>query len=486
MSALTEIIDQQAELHPNQIFISENSLQISFAELKDFCLNFGTWLAEQTKDSISKFAVKAGVNAAQALTILAIGYNDQQLYLLNPRSSAIDQEKILKRINPQVLVDLDYLNQSTQDCAKIQLAADLALKNSLKKSAAKKTTSNPSVQKDFDLAVLSSGSTGEPKIICHNWKAFITSAQSVNQHLQANPQSKFGLALPLCHVGGLAVIMRALCLGSTVSIFNKDTKSQLSLNEFCQLNKISHISLVPSQLDAVLESENAKEHLLTLQAALIGGSSITKKQITKYQNSGLPIFISYGMSEAAATIAIADLNSTSAVSSESPLVLGSVLKHLKVEASSNSEKPAEILLSGDSLFCGYQSDSGELITAELPFATKDLGLLIQGQLAVIGRADRMFISGGENIYPEEIERALEQHDAIERAFVVGVSSNRWGKRPVAFITSNSLKLDRAALRQQLAKNLAKYKVPAHIFYLKSESKAALVNGAGPLQKIKFT
>ena len=111
---------------------------------------------------------------------------------------------------------------------------------------------------------------------------------------------------------------------------------------------------------------------------------------------------------------------------------------------------------------GYIQDDGSLIPgvdASGWFHTKDSGTLQNGWLHITGRVDNMFISGGENIHPEEIERALMGLDGVHAAIVVAIPSTTWGQRPVAFVRSTH---SAAALKQGLRAVLAGFQVPDHI------------------------
>jgi O-succinylbenzoic acid--CoA ligase len=121
---------------------------------------------------------------------------------------------------------------------------------------------------------------------------------------------------------------------------------------------------------------------------------------------------------------------------------------------------------GKTLFAGYfDAEAGSVILpldAQGWFRTGDVGKWENGKLTILGRKDNMFISGGENIQPEEIELLLSAIPGVEQAVVVGVSSEEYGARPVAFVSSES-GFSEANMREILASRLPKYKIPERFF-----------------------
>ena len=135
------------------------------------------------------------------------------------------------------------------------------------------------------------------------------------------------------------------------------------------------------------------------------------------------------------------------------------LRELKID------ETGEIFLKGKTLFAGYLDPKEQKIIEQKDwFATKDLGRLdADGSLHVIGRKDRQFISGGENIQPEEIEAALLQLPGISRATVLPVDDPEFGQRPVAFLEEETPTHTLASIRTLLEKTLPSFKHPVQIF-----------------------
>ena len=190
----------------------------------------------------------------------------------------------------------------------------------------------------------------------------------------------------------------------------------------------------------------------------MGGGPLTENLIHKAIKAKIKIHTSYGLTEMASQVT----TTASRESISKLLTAGRVLPYRRLKV----EKTGEILVKGKTLFQGYWEKGRVRLPLENGwFRTGDLGQLDKnGYLTVQGRCDRMFISGGENIYPEEIEKILCSHPRIIGAVVVPVESFRFGYRPRAFIeTDRHVKLTRKDILEFLQRRLPKYKIPDTYF-----------------------
>ncbi len=249
--------------------------------------------------------------------------------------------------------------------------------------------------------IQTSGSTGKPKLAVHTFDNHHFNALGVVEALDVRPGDKWLLSLPLYHVGGLAILFRCLAADATL-VLNRT------------VDEVHFASMVPTQLI------RNKSNLSYLKALLLGGASIPPHLIQP------PVIPTYGCTEMASTIALGK----------------KVLKHSELKITDDGE----IWVNGPTLFSGYLDapHSGW-------FPTGDLGYWDNG-LVVTGRKDTMFISGGENIHPEEIEMHLMSLPGVENAVVVPVPHPEFGHRPIAFVKGQAAKED-------LMGKLPKFKIP---------------------------
>jgi len=286
----------------------------------------------------------------------------------------------------------------------------------------------------------SSGSSGYPKIIAHKFSAHKNSAAAVNQVVGLKAEDKWLLSLPLCHAGGLSIIWRCMDAGAKVVLRDKS----VSLADQILRDEITRVSLVSAQL---AELVNEARSLPSLKTIMVGGSSIPADLIAKAIELKLPVVKSYGMTEFASTVT---LQREPSVKEDS----GEALPGYQIALNPDGE----ICVKNYSLALGYISEAGlePLANAEGYFATGDMGVLFGDKLIVNGRKDRMFISGGENIYPEEIEGVMLELDEVETVCVVPVNNEKFGQRPFAFVKGP---FEAVSLREKLLQRLPKFKCP---------------------------
>lgn len=255
--------------------------------------------------------------------------------------------------------------------------------------------------------VFTSGSSGEPKAVPHTLGNHLASARAANQHAPLLPGDRWLCSLPFYHVGGLAILFRCLLAGASICF----PEPGESLSDSLQRFKPSHLSLVPTQLIRLLREKTPAG----LKRILLGGAPVPQSLIEEAAQQGLPVAASYGMTETASQIA--------ATAPGAPVTgAGTILPHAEVKISQNNE----ILIRGASVSKACTHADGWLHSG-------DTGRFENGILFVDGRLDRQFISGGENIQPEQIEQALMSLKGISQAVVTPVKDSEFGQRPKAFL-----------------------------------------------------
>ncbi|MCH8276362.1 MAG: o-succinylbenzoate--CoA ligase [Bacteroidetes bacterium] len=299
--------------------------------------------------------------------------------------------------------------------------------------------------------LFTSGSSGAPRAAVHSAANHFSSALGSSSALALAPGDAWLMALPLYHVGGLAIVFRCFTAGATLVL--RDEKA--SLGESLRRERVSHVSLVATQLGRLLaEKEPAPA---TLREVLVGGGIVPSGLIKRAIRSGYPIRTTYGSTETASQVATSQLWTDE----REAYPAGRSLPNFKIRIASDRE----IVVKGDPLFMGYLSPEGldRAIDDEGWYRTGDLGVLDSGELTVIGRKDAMFISGGENIQPEEIEREILNCEGVSSAIVVPVPDVEFGQRPVAFVDMREDDFD--SIRLVLERRLPHFKIPDAFFPL---------------------
>jgi O-succinylbenzoic acid--CoA ligase len=247
--------------------------------------------------------------------------------------------------------------------------------------------------------------------------------------------------MPLNHVSGFSIAIRCLLSGAAV-VFS-DSKNLL------EDERVTHLSLVSTQLQRLLDSGAP---LNRLRAVLVGGGPIPSSLVDRAIRAGVPLHLTYGMTEAASQICTTER----LLETPTPLHAGTPLPGREVRISQDGE----IQIRGAVLAKSSLRPEGrweDLADAEGWFSTGDLGAFTpEGNLVLQGRRDRLIISGGENIQPEPIEAALLEIPGIRRAVVVGKSHSEFGERPVAFLAGD---FETSEVRQSLARHLESFAIP---------------------------
>lgn len=316
-----------------------------------------------------------------------------------------------------------------------------------------------------------SATTGEAKGVMLTFGNHLYSALAVNLHLGANPDDAWLVVLPLYHVGGLAVLWRAALAGCPVILHER-----FDPDRFCaelRSGIVAFTSLVPTMMQRVLNVWQDSNPPSRLRAVLLGGGPIPQELVVRAARLGWPVAPTYGLTEATSQVTTLRPEEVS-VRQESA---GRPLFPLEVRAGRSSSRPAEIRVRGPTVMKGYYRRPTETRRALRGgwLHTGDMGYLDRdGYLHVLARRQDLIISGGENVYPAEVERVLRSHPAVQDAVVVGVAHPTWGQRPVAFVQlASGAELREEELRTFCRQRLAAFKVPDRIWAMVEFPRAGL-------------
>ncbi len=295
-----------------------------------------------------------------------------------------------------------------------------------------------------------SASTGDAKAAVHSMGNHWFSALGSNENIPFSPGDCWLLSLPLYHIGGYAMLYRSLVTGGSLAIGHLDDSIAVCLQKF----PVTHVSLVPTQLYRLLTDTKSTELWSRMKAVLLGGSPAPQSLIDDAIRHNVPLYLSYGSTEMCTQIATTREAITTMLQNS-----GQVLPYREIMVAEDGE----LLVKGSCLFKGYLKQGGVEPQTDNDgwFHTADIGRVSEdGAVTVLGRKDNMFISGGENIHPEEIEKALMMIDGVQMAIVVPVHDTEYGQRPGAYIqTFEENKPDDDAIVQAMNALVGKLKTP---------------------------
>ncbi len=343
---------------------------------------------------------------------------------------------------------------------------------------------DPGVDPDAPATLIfTSGTTGRPKAAMLSHGAHAASAAAWAAFLQPAPTDRWLSCLPFHHVAGLAMIDRVTRWGLPLVVH--DRFDAAAVGAALRTGRISHVSLVGSMLKGLLdalEGVGADGPLPpSVRAILLGGERTPAELIEAAIRAGLPVVPTYGLTETASGVVALHTNEASVHPTAAGRAMPGVALRIRVgEREAGQDEVGDIEIRGPMLCSGYVEQSATpspLTTAIQPdgwFRTGDLGSLdATDLLTVADRRDDLIVSGGENVYPAEVEAVLCQHPGIVDAAVIGRPDPRWGAVPVAVIVTVEAGPTDEALAAHCYARLARYKVPVAF-----ERVAALPRTAG--------
>lgn len=315
---------------------------------------------------------------------------------------------------------------------------------------------------DVSSIIYTSGTTGRPKGAMLTFGNFWWSAAGSVLNLGHHHDDRWLACLPLFHVGGLSILLRSVIYGITAVVHESFDAG--AVNRAIDEDGVTILSVVSTMLQRMLDERGSRPYPSSLRCVLIGGGPVPPSLLQAALQLGAPVVQTYGLTETASQTA-------TLAPDDAMRKLGSAGKplfpvELRIERDGlvvPHDEVGEIVVRGPTVTRGYYNrpDATNDVIRDGWLHTGDLGYLDEdGYLYVADRRDDLIVSGGENVYPAEVEAVLLQHPLIQEAGVVGIPHDVWGQTVVAAIVIPSdawvSSDDVAAFCRQ---RLASYKVP---------------------------
>jgi O-succinylbenzoic acid--CoA ligase len=308
------------------------------------------------------------------------------------------------------------------------------------------------------LILFTSGTTGSPKAAQLSVANLEASACASGENLGTHASQRWLGTLPLFHIGGLAMAVRCARYGATLVLhprFDPDA-AQRALKS----GGITHASFVPQTLEAVLDGAQGAFGPAE-PVVLLGGGPASPRLLARARAAGLSVLCTYGLTEASSQVCTERPGHAQGDSAGPPLPGVSV----RIVDGAGRDVPrgaeGEVWVQGPTVMMGYfpaeHAPDEALVDGWL--RTGDVGMWDdEGGLRLLTRRVDLILSGGENVYPAELEAVLAAHPSVQEAAVVGDQDARWGEVPVAFIVSNGTEA-LEGLQAFARERLAGFKVP---------------------------
>ncbi|MCW6036874.1 AMP-binding protein, partial [Spirulina subsalsa FACHB-351] len=298
------------------------------------------------------------------------------------------------------------------------------------------------------------GSSGKTRFAIHTWNTLTHAVEGFYQYFNQQPVCSLCL-LPLYHVSGLMQGLRAFLTQGKLVIYDySDLKKALTNNNhssplLSQNWQDFFISLVPTQLQFILDKN--PHWLQQFKTVLVGGAPTPNALLEQAYNHKINLALTYGMTETAAQIATLKphdfLNKI--------WCSGQTLSHAKITLKS-PQNPI-IQIESSALYWGYYPQGKEQVKL---FVTDDLGNIDPGgYLSILGRNSQKIITGGENVFPAEIEQVIFQTNCVEDVCVIGLPDAKWGQIVTAIYVPKSRDITPEIIQAKIDPLLSPFKHP---------------------------
>ena len=431
-----------AQQYPNRICINE----YTYNDIYGGVLHVASELLPLES---SRVAILSDNSVTMAIYVLAAMLAHKEVLLLNVHLKSNEIENQLKQLGvTTVLHSKERRNQLPSLLRAIEfeplesILSNLSLEDAFDWNFA-----------DADIAAImnTSATTGQFKSVPLRWGQIRAHVQASQEVLGKTEQDNWLMVLPLFHVSGLSILMRSLYNGTAITILPK--YDEATVLELIETEKINMMSLVPTILTQ-LEPKIAHH---TLRVILLGGEFIPMALIDACEKKALPIYKTYGMTETfsqSVTFSVLDYP----YKRDS---VGKPLPGMQVRIDNpDANGVGEIHLMGPMVMTGYidkEPIDGDLNTDDIGYVDED------GFVYILNRRKDLIISGGENIYPKELEDLVYTLPEVKECAVVPVSDTKWGQVPalfVAFHDGESMTADE--ILSFMTSSLAKYKIPKYV------------------------
>ncbi|MBA4537409.1 o-succinylbenzoate--CoA ligase [Bacillus aquiflavi] len=464
-------LTKRAHLTPDRIALKFKGEEYSFQcvydqslkiarQLKGLHLKEGDFVGVLLKNHADTVFILFGLQLLGVKTILLNNRltADELVYQLkDSKAKCLIYEQsfdfVVKNINKQILADLMTISKEALfglEEQEVNAKEEFCLEN-------------------VCTVMYTSGTTGRPKGVLQTYGNHWWSAIGSMLNLGLREGDCWLLSVPFFHISGFSILIRGVIYGITVVLH--ESFDEKAANDAIIHDRVTIMSVVSTMLVKMVDHLKDQSYPAYFRCMLLGGGPAPRTLLETCAKKQIPVFQTYGMTETASQIVtLAPEYSLSKLGSAGkPLFLA----QLKIKTVTGNEaapyETGEIVVKGPNVTKGYlnkMNETKEKIQAGWLY-TGDIGYLDhEGFLFVLDRRSDLIISGGENIYPAEIESVLLGHAKVDDAGVIGVDDVKWGQIPVGFVVLKSnANVNENDLLEYCQKKLAKYKVPKKIIFL---------------------
>ncbi len=323
--------------------------------------------------------------------------------------------------------------------------------------------------------IYSSGTTGRPKGVLHSHGGVTMQAIGNCVPVGLGPQSCNLTILPLFHISGLNVFAHAMFYagGTQITMERFDPVEVLNVLSDAELG-VTHFAGVPTMFELIAQVPGFGEaDLGSVEGAFVGGAPSTESLLSTYAAKGMPLIQGYGLTETGPTLTALDAKDAVAKigSAGKPIMHVDVRVTREDGSTAATNEVGEILARGPSVVTEYfhRAEAQDSGFVDGWLRTGDMGYFDDdGFLFISDREKDMFISGGENVYPSEVENCIARIDGVGQVSVIGVPDDKWGEVGAAYIVKRKhSELSAGEIIELLEGQVARYKIPKYVHFLEA-------------------
>ena len=448
------------QYYPNRICMNNYTYQDIYRAVVNVAMRLQT-LAD------TRIAIVSDNSVTMAVYLLAAMLVRKEVLLLNVHLTAGEIENQLCQLH--IITVLHSAKRRTQVPASV-IAIEFESVEAMLHDIAEDTFDWTFADNDIAAIMNTSATTGQFKSVPLRWGQIKAHVQASQEVLGRSEQDNWLMVLPLFHVSGLSILMRSLYNGTGMTIMESYDEEQVL--QCIHDGRINMMSLVPT----ILKKLEPRITHHQLRVILLGGEFIPRPLVDACVAKQLPIYKTYGMTETfSQSVTMPVLSNLNKLDS-----VGKPLPRMTVHiVNPDVDGVGEIHLNGPMVMSGYinrEPIHGDFNTDDMGYVDED------GFLYILNRRTDLIISGGENIYPKEIEDTVYAMQGVKECAVIPVADTKWGQVPalfVAFDDIDALSADlKMIVRDYLSSKLAKYKVPKYITIMDALPR----NGTGKIMR----
>lgn len=455
-------------LTPNRRALRFNTEEYSFKELYEKAYRIAGQLANKNIKKDDFVALLLRNHEDTIFIFLALQLLGARAVILNARLTAAEITWQVQDSGAVLLITEQKFEDIIMDIAKFNSDFVILTKEELFSSPYQSPKINEVVNShDICSIMYTSGTTGHPKGVIQTYGNHWWSAIGSALNLGITENDCWLCAVPLFHISGYSILMKSLIYGMEMLLFEAFHEERVI--EEIQAQNVTIMSVVSTMATRIVERLGNENFPSTFRCMLLGGGPASLSLLEECVAKNIPIFQTYGMTETSSQIVtLSPEDSIQKLGSAGKPLFPSQLKIVDNHHElAEQNEPGEIMVKGPNVTIGYlnnpEATKEKFVDGWL--STGDIGYLDkEGFLYVLDRRSDLIISGGENIYPAEIEGVLTSHPDVHDAGVIGNEDEKWGQVPIAFV---QVKKERngAELLDFCREKLAGYKVPKQIYFV---------------------